>query len=58
MKSKRRAESLDLRHFIGTAAMIAAIAELGIVRPFGPQLRPVPVKAVAKAPPARAGNRR
>ena len=57
MKRKLRAESLNLRRFIGTAAMIAAVAELGMVRPLGPQLRPVPIKAIAKISPARGGNR-
>jgi hypothetical protein len=59
MKSRSRAESLDLRRFIGTAAMIAAAAELGIVPSIYPQPRPVPVKAIAKArPAASSGSRR
>jgi hypothetical protein len=48
MNGRPRAESIDLHRFVGTAAMIAAAAELGIVSVFMPQLRPVPVKAVAK----------
>ena len=47
MKRLEGREAVDLRHF--TVAMIAAAAELGIVRSFGPQLRPVPVKVVAKS---------
>jgi hypothetical protein len=58
MKIFERTEALDFRRFVGTAAMIAAAAELGIVPSFTPQLRPVPVKAIAKVRLAtRDGNR-
>jgi hypothetical protein len=58
MKSRSRGDSLDLRRFIGTAAMVAAVAELGIVPSFQAQLRPAPLKVIAKATrAARKGTR-
>jgi hypothetical protein len=55
MKRLERSDAFDLRRFVGTAAMIAAAAELGIF----PPLRPVPVKAIAKAAKvARHGEHR
>jgi len=58
MKSllRRKPVDLDGRRFVGTAAMIAAVAELAIAHAIGPQFggkRMVPL--VAKAP--RAGRR-
>jgi hypothetical protein len=61
MKSKSRGRPADLndRRFVGTAAMIAAVAELAIAHAIGPQfggMRMVP--AVAKAPrPVRGLDR-
>jgi len=49
--SRRKAGDLGDRRFVGTAAMIAAVAELAIAQAIGPQFggkRMVP--AVAKAP--------
>jgi hypothetical protein len=49
--SRRKTVDLDDRRFVGTAAIIAAVAELAIAHAIGPQFggkRMVP--AVAKAP--------
>ena len=54
--SRRKPVDLDDRRFVGTAAMIAAVAELAIAHAIGPQFggkRMVP--AVAKAPRAVRG---
>jgi hypothetical protein len=54
MKRLERSDAFYLRRLVGTAAMIAAAAELGIF----PPLRPVPVKAIAKAPKAARNGER
>jgi hypothetical protein len=54
--SRRKTVGLDDRRFVGTAAMIAAVAELAIAQAIGPQFggrRMIP--AIAKAPRAVRG---